>query len=143
MTRIDFYLIKSTSQSSAELLTCRVDEKAYVLGQRVYIHSARDEQIEHLDDLLWTFSAGSFVPHERSRGAEDDGTPVLLGTQPAPEWHTDVLINLSEEVPSFFSRFERVAEIVSADDTSRAHARERYRFYRDRGYALETHDLST
>lgn len=142
MTRIDFYLVNSPSLDSAELLTCRLAEKAYAMGHRVYIHSSSDEQVKRLDDLLWTFAAGSFVPHERSAKADQDGTPVLLGTQPAPDWHTDVLINLAEEVPSYFGRFERLAEVVSSDDAARAHARERYRYYRDRGYALETHELT-
>ena len=141
MTRIDFYLVKSESVHSTELLTCRLAEKAYTLGHRVYIHSADDAQLERLDDLLWTFAAGSFVPHVRFQREQGDDAPVVLGTQAAPAGHTDVLINLADEVPLFFSRFERVAEIVGADAALRSSARERYRYYRDRGYALETHEL--
>ncbi|KPK55753.1 MAG: DNA polymerase III subunit chi [Thiotrichales bacterium SG8_50] len=141
MTRIDFYLVKSESVHSTELLTCRLAEKAYTLGHRVYIHSADDAQLERLDDLLWTFAAGSFVPHVRLQGEQGDDAPVVLSTQAAPAEHTDVLINLADEVPLFFSRFERVAEIVGADAALRSSARERYRYYRDRGYPLETHEL--
>ena len=53
----------------------------------------------------------------------------------------DVLINLTPAVPLFFSRFARVAEIVGQDEDSKLSARERFRFYRDRGYALESHTI--
>ena len=59
-----------------------------------------------------------------------------------PTTHTDLLINLAAEVPTFFSRFERVAEVVDTDAARRNQARERFRFYRDRGYAVETHNMS-
>jgi len=53
-----------------------------------------------------------------------------------------VLINLHPERPEYFSRFKRLIEIVSLDDADRARARERFIFYRDRGFEIRTHDLS-
>ena len=50
-----------------------------------------------------------------------------------------VLVNLHAEPPPFFSRFERLAEIVGVDDVPAG--RERFRFYRERGYEMRTHDL--
>ena len=55
---------------------------------------------------------------------------------------SDVLVNLTDTVPLFFSRFERVVELIGATDGERALGRERYRFYRDRGYPLQTHHLA-
>jgi DNA polymerase-3 subunit chi len=52
-------------------------------------------------------------------------------------------VNLRREVPPFFSRFHRLVEIVAAADEDDAHeARTRFRYYRDRGYELRTHDMS-
>jgi DNA polymerase-3 subunit chi len=53
-----------------------------------------------------------------------------------------VLVNLHRDPPPFFSRFERLAEIVGTDEDSVAAGRARYRFYRERGYELRNHDLS-
>ena len=53
-----------------------------------------------------------------------------------------MLINLRAEQPPFFSRFQRLVEIVSLDEEDRSHARARFKFYRDRGYAIQSHDLS-
>ena len=53
-----------------------------------------------------------------------------------------VLINLQAEPPPFFSRFERLAEIVGIDEEDAVAARARYRFYRERGYELRTHNLA-
>jgi DNA polymerase III subunit chi len=52
-----------------------------------------------------------------------------------------VLINLGAEVPQFFGRFERVAELVDQRPELLAQSRERFRFYRERGYELNTHQL--
>ena len=56
--------------------------------------------------------------------------------------HDQVLLNLRDEWPQFFSRFQRLVEIVSLDEEDRRLARERYKFYRDRGYEIQKHDLS-
>lgn len=138
MTRIDFYVIQS---GSAEATACRLAEKAYKLGHRIYIHTRSPEDSARMDDLLWTFRGGSFVPHGVHPVGEDESAPVLVGHDDVPEGECDVLVNLAADVPTFFSRFERVAEVVGSDKASKEQARERFRFYRDRGYELQTHEL--
>ena len=51
------------------------------------------------------------------------------------------VVNLSDEIPDFFSRFQRVAELVAGSDNEKSLARDRWRFYRDRGYAVTKHEL--
>lgn len=140
MTRIDFYILRSGAPEAAPRLACRLAEKAWQLGHRVYIHTADTRQTEQIDGLLWTFRAESFVPHQRCETATD-AAAVLIGHGEPPEMPPDVLINLGPEVPLFFSRFERVAEVVDPDEQHKALARERFRFYRERGYTLKTHEL--
>lgn len=141
MTKIDFYLLSGTGDEAQAQFACRLVEKAYKLGHKLYIHTTSETQSKHLDDLLWTFRDGSFIPHEQYDPAAADRAPVLLGHDQEPENNIDVLVNMSPEVPPFFSRFERVAEIVPAQEQARQGGRERYRFYRDRGYPLDTHTI--
>ncbi len=141
MTRVDFYVLAESDATAAELLACRLAEKIYKLGHQVYVHTESDAQAQRLDGLLWTFRPGSFVPHGRQGGESPEQVPVLIGCGEEPASHTDVLVNLATEVPGFFSRFERVAELVAGEPEQRAMARERFRFYRDRGYELQTHNL--
>lgn len=139
MTQVDFYVLPDAGPRSRALFTCRLAEKVFNLGQRSFVNLASDSEMQELDDLMWTFRDRSFLPHALVGG--DRSEPVLLGCnlEPAGEFH--LLINLAPEVPAFFSRFERVAEIVDADPQIRARGRERFRFYKDRGYPLETHTL--
>jgi DNA polymerase III subunit chi len=147
MTKVGFYVLQSeAADSNGRLgLACRIAEKALRAGigdgQRTYIHCPDQATLDTLDDLLWTFRQGSFVAHERLDQVRDwqDTAPVILGcTEPPPELG-QVLINLADQVPLFFSRFERVAEIV--DPAGREAGRQRYQFYKDRGYPLETHKI--
>lgn len=141
MTHIDFYLLGKNSNGGCDHVACRLAEKAFRLGHRVYMYTDDIDACKRLDELLWTFSANSFLPHTLDLDAGDRDTPVCIGDQEPPTGFADTLISLSKEVPSFFSRFERVAEVVGASDSEKQQARDRYRYYRDRGYELQTHDL--
>lgn len=142
MTRIDFYVLPDANAASRERLACRVADIAYRRGQRVYVYAQSKDQALALDNLLWTFQAGSFVPHGLHPSDITEGAPVLIGHDGVPDKGHEVLINLTETVPTFFSRFDRVAELVNQNETIKLAGRERFRFYRDRGYALETHTLT-
>jgi DNA polymerase-3 subunit chi len=139
MTRIDFYQIES--DEAPLLFTCRLIEKAYRQGRRIYIHTASAEQSIELDELLWSFRSDRFIPHVLQTAS--DLSPIKIGNDHEPEEHQDVLINLSQSVPDFFSRFDRVAEIVPLDGESRHKARENYRFYKQRGYDLRYHEMKS
>jgi DNA polymerase-3 subunit chi len=141
MTQVDFYILSDAQPGALPLFTCRLTEKAYRQGHQVYIHTDSGQQLRHLDDLLWTYRDGSFLPHAVQEAGCSSAQPILLGHAVEPEGPGDVLLNLAGEVPAFFSRFNRVAELVGGDDSQVAAARSRYRFYKDRGYELNTHNL--
>lgn len=141
MTRVDFYLTQASTRQQRLLTACRLAEKAAQLGHHVFIYSDTPEQAQQLDELLWTFSPGSFLPHTRSDAADAGSHPVVIGTQHQEDSAHDVMINLADTIPDCFSRFERVAEVVSGIENERETARQRFKFYRDRGYALDTHEL--
>ena len=93
--------------------------------------------------LLWSMPAIGFVPHCEASDKLAPVTPIILDCDAGPYPHDDALVNLRSEVPPFFSRFQRMIEIVSAsDEDDKREARNRYRHYRDRGYEIRTHDMS-
>ena len=144
MTRIDFYIIEQGSEQSTDHFICRLTEKAWSQNNTVYLHAMDEQHACKFDDLLWTFTGKSFVPHALGSASQCENHVIIGHSDEAtvPSQHHDVLINTGHEAPSFFSQFDRVAEIVTMDETSRSKGRERYQFYRDRGYALETHKMS-
>lgn len=144
MTQVDFYISGSDSDNARLHLACKIVDKATQLDHHVFIHSTSDDEARQLDELLWTFSQGSFIPHRIVRAALEQAPPepVLIGVnQPPAPGRWNVLVNLAADVPEFFSRYERVAEVVDANALRREQSRERYRFYRDRGYKLNTHQV--
>lgn len=150
MTRIDFYILSGDGPANREQFACRLAEKVYLLGQKVYIHTADAQQAHELDRLLWTFKQNSFIPHGIAGESPDPNAAVLIGHNAELNDHThaliqaeghEVLINLAQEIPLFFSSFKRVAEIVDDNEQNKHSGRERYRFYRDRGYTLENHNI--
>jgi len=147
MTRVDFYVSTNQAVDADLQLACRITEKAYRQKNRVYIHTNNAQQASRIDELLWTFREVSFVPHISVTGPVNEEkqaqTAVIIGCADIPEMAPDVLINLSDDIPNFFTRFERVAEIVSGPESARKMARSHFKFYRERGYPLETHELNS
>lgn len=137
MTRVDFFQVDVNE--TALMFTCRLIEKAYRQGCCIYVHTESVPQAAELDELLWSFRADRFIPH----ALLESGTPapVHIGCGDDPGEHQDVMINLSGDIPHFFSRFERVTEIVPQETDKRTRARSNFRFYKDRGYPLNYHDL--
>ncbi len=122
-------------------MACRLAGKAWQQGRRVYLHTNSDAESRHLDRLLWTFRQDSFIPHGMFEGSDPELNPVLIGHMEDIGEEHDVLVNLAVEVPQFFSRFNRVAEFVDHDPEIKKTGRDRYSFYRDRGYPLNTHEI--
>lgn len=139
MTRIDFYVSDCNDALARERIACRLAAKALRLGHHLHIHLADEATLGRLDELLWTFSDASFLAHERLE--ENPAAPITIAAGGAPQPAPELLINLADDIPKFFSHFPRVAEIVSAQAPVRAQGRERFRFYRDRGYPLQHHTL--
>ena len=123
--------------------SCRLLRKAWGSGARVVV-TAEAETLERLDLMLWTFSALEFVPHCRltASAATLAVSPVLLAPTLADCPHHEVLVNLGQDVPAGFERFERFIELVTVADADRAAARSRWKHYTDRGYAMKRHDLA-
>lgn len=138
MTSIDFYF----NAPDAVQVACRLAGKAFAQKTRLVIYAPDAELAGRVDRMLWTTPATGFVPHCAPHDPLAPDTPVLIASgEDAPE-PCEVLLNLSRACPPHFARFERLLEVVAADDEARQAGRERYRFYRDRGYAIANHDLA-
>ena len=141
MTRIDFYILKDESIEARQVFAARLVEKAYRLGNKIFVHTPDPGTAQQFDQFLWTFRDGSFVPHCLD-GVEDERfSPIHIGQGQEPHSTPDLLVNLDNQVPLFFSRFERTAEIVCGASEQKKLGRERFKFYKDRGYNLEVHNL--
>jgi len=139
MTEITFYFNAPDKLSTARVLAA----KACGLGKRTLIYSSDARMLATVDALLWTAPHTGFLPHCRASDRHAGETPVLLTSEADALPHHEILLNLDVARHAMFSRFDRVIEIVSRDDADdRAGARERFRFYRDRGYPITRHDLS-
>lgn len=138
MTKIDFY----TSSTDKLRTACQLSHKAMQNGVRVVLSTPDAATADALDKLLWQFPATAFIPHCRSDAAEAGQMPVVLDSGNDCFPHHDLLISLHDECVPFFSRFERVIEIVGQSDEDSRLGRERFKFYRDRGYELSHTDLA-
>ena len=138
MTKVDFY----TGSEDKLRTACQLSHKAMQNGVRVLLGTPDAATCDALDKLLWHYPPTAFIPHCRSHADEAEHTPVLLGMDEETFPHHELLISLHPETPGFFSRFERVIEIVGSDAEDSLRGRARFKFYRDRGYELRHFDLS-
>jgi DNA polymerase-3 subunit chi len=113
--------------------------KIFRAGQKVVVWSDDAVGIANLDRALWTFSPLDFIPHCGVDSTHAASTPIVLTADLDKAPHHRVLLNLGAAVPAQFARFERLLEVVGNDPDELAAGRDRYRFYRDRGYALNNY----
>ena len=141
--RVDFYVLESSGADGRARYACRVAQKAYLQGLRVFVNTAPGSEDE-LDSLLWTFSQGSFVPHALCEMASGNWVdfPVQIGSASRCGEGADLLINLEPDVPNQFDSFQRIADVVTNDPRDREAGRNRFRFYREQGIEPETHRIS-
>ena len=142
-TKVDFYTLGEPDRRARLVTACRLAEKAYDQGLRVAVRTGSAAETAEFDELLWTFSDRSFVPHVVWPTEPDvvAATPVLVGSSSLPASHRHVLINLAPDAPPDFSAYARICEVVGGDEDAKKAGRHRWRTYRDAGCAPEAHPL--
>ena len=138
VTSIDFYF----NAADRLQVACRLAGKAVAQSKQLVVYVPDHEMLHRIDRMLWTWPATGFVPHCLPGDAVATETPVLVTEDPDGHEHRGILLNLSTDCPPRFERFERLLEIVSITDEEKLAGRARYKYYRDRGYAIENHDLA-
>ena len=138
MTRVDFIFNVEDKLDQAILVMQTQLRK----GRQVTVHVADEVEATALDQTLWAYNAVSFLPHCVVNQDTAPETPVLIHWQQQALLQHDVLLNLQALTPSFFSRFTRLVEIVGRDELDKQQARERFKFYRDRGYEINSYDVA-
>lgn len=138
MAKVSFYLLEQAGAPARLQVTCRLIEKAYLQGLTVYVQVDSETQAHTLDQQLWVFRDGSFIPHALYPTAKDELSKVWIGWQPPPPHWAQVLFNLSSQLAN---ADERIIEVLDQRPELLATGRIRYRLYRERGDILETHRL--
>lgn len=142
MPDISFYILPTESLQERNLFACKLIEKAYRSGVACYVLMDDAGQSQRFDDLLWTFRAGSFVPHQLYDGQTPEFTNVtLIGHQAPPEGWRHTVLNLSAQCPANFQALGRILEILDNGETTKAAGRQRYRHYQQAGIEIATHKL--
>ena len=140
MTGVEFHFNAPDKMAYA----CRLLRKAVAKGAKVVV-TGEPEFLRELDRTLWTFEPLEFIPHcygDLSPAAVRDASPVVLADSARTAPHHEVLVNLGGAVPEGFERYERLIEVVAADEDDRALGRQRWKHYANRGYSVERKDLN-
>ena len=140
MARADFYLIqKERFREEPLLLVCELARKAHDANLWTLVLARDAEQAERLDELLWEFDEDAYIPHQLAGDDEDQLAPVLIATPDTDTPMRALVINLRDEPVN--GSFDRVLEVVPADDSARGPLRERWKQYQSRGLELKKYDM--
>lgn len=137
MTEIKFFFNVDDKMGFA----CKWVKKAFEDGRKLIVYAPSGRLADDFDRRLWDFSQLSFVPHVKASHPLAAETPIIIADDEGDLPHHEVLLNLADDPPPFFSRFDILREIVSSDDEDRARARERTRFYKSRGFEVTHQDM--
>lgn len=133
MTKIRFY----TDVNDQVALMQHLVSQALSRQRHVTIYVPDRERALQLSEGLWQQSADSFFPNALADAEHAILTPVQLAWQPDQIQQDDLLFNCQAILPKFFSRFRHVFELIGTDEVEKAAGRQRWAFYRDRGYEIQ------
>jgi len=141
MPKAHFYLIdKPRFREQPLLLACELAKRAFAANLSTLILARDQAQAEELDDLLWSFDPDAYLPHQIAGMDEDeDEAPILIATPDTDVPLRPLLINLRDTAPS--GQFDRVLEVVPADESARDPLRERWKHYQTLGYELKKYEM--
>lgn len=145
MANVSFYLLDQAALQSRLEYACRIIEKAYRTGHKVYIHAQDKLQAHELDEILWNFKPEAFVPHNLSYEETSKLPPVQIGFatdgfQPSNHYR-EVLVNLADDMPSFVNQFTRVVELLCQHDAVLTTGRVRWKQYKQQGHEINKYDI--
>ena len=138
MTEIKFFFNVDNKMAFA----CKLAKKAYDGGRKLVVYAPTPKLADDFDRLLWTFSQLSFVPHVKASHVLAAESPIVIAHDDSGLAHHEALLNLGNEPPHFFSRFDQLREVVSTDEDDRGFARERSKFYKSRGFEIVHEDMA-
>ena len=149
MTEVDFYILPDEAPAARDHFACRLAEKAMLMGRHIIVAVNNKDHAESMSQYLWSFKPESFVPHRLADQRASNVNIVLdwqledqqVNTKSGEVANHDVLINLRDEIPAVFSRFQRLSEIVVQQAELLTITRSHYQFYRERGYPLKSHKI--
>jgi DNA polymerase III subunit chi len=140
MPKVNFYLMKQSDEAARSVLACRLAEKLYKQNRLVHVHVASDESAREFEQLMWTFSLESFIPHALCTDPSRESGTVMIGwDQHAPA--SGDLINLTDALPPNHARLDMIAELVVNDELAKAQSRQLWNTYKQLGYELQHHQL--
>lgn len=140
MPRADFYLIaKDRFKDEPLRLVCELARKAWDASLWTLILARDAAQAEELDELLWDMGDDAYIPHQVAGDDEDDATPVLIASPEIDAAMRPLVINLRDDAVQ--GSFERVLEVVPADEAARGLLRDRWKQYKARGLDVNKHDM--
>jgi len=138
--RADFYLIdKPRFRDDPLLLVCELAKRAFDSGQATLILTRTFDEAERLDEKLWEFDESAFIPHQIAGDDDDAITPVLIVPPETSTADRPLVINLREDCAP--GLFERVLEVVPADEAQRTGSRARWKTYQHAGFDVTKHDM--
>ncbi len=140
MARVNFYLLPRQDDAAKRQFACRLADKLWRQGLAVQVHSPSREEAQELDQLLWSFSAESFLPHHLQGETVLDPRSVVLSWG-AAEPLAPNLLNLDEDLPGTAGRFETIAEFVLDEEHAKARSRELWNRYKQAGHTLQHHRI--
>ncbi len=145
MKQVDFYLINNQIANAKFKLASRLANKLQRSGKYALVVTEDESTAKLLDQTMWTYNDASFLAHD-DLTEKTPSSRIHIGahntvSQAVIERNYDVLINLASDIPMFNHHFERIAEIVEADESSKAAGRTRFKSYKNEGFELKMHKI--
>ena len=137
----DFYQLFDPADNARLKLCCRLATKAFEAKQSLYIHCSDSAEAQTMDDLLWTFHDVGFIPHAQVGATHADVASILIGSGALPKQASAILLNLDTKIPEGAENYQRIIEVVAANDAAKKIAAEHEKIYLQWNKKINKHEI--
>lgn len=134
MAAIQFYHLLTTPMERA---LPKLLEKAHGSGARLLVVAGNEERVDYLNNLLWSYDPGSFLPHGSAKDGHDEQQPIYLSTETKAPNQARMLLTTDGIVPDSPEDFDRILDMFDGNDPeSLTRARQRWTLYKNNGHSV-------
>ncbi len=108
--------------------------KALERGHKIVVKFADEGAMSRMDEYLWTYNAGSFLPHGSAKSGRAQAQPIWLTVEDENPNEADVLILCGGALSPAYGGYSLCCEMLNGHDPEALNAaRGRWKQYKDAG----------
>jgi len=121
MAKVSFYLFEKSNERQVQS-TCRLCRKILKQPAQIWLYCENTDLQQQLDEQLWSFDPGSFIPH----GIDQEQASICISSR-LPQESDWIVFNFNNQALEQIDKFSHIIEIIENNESAKQLGREKFK----------------